>query len=373
MGILTHDDWSLDRRGQRAQARHKEKVKRAIRENLADIVTDQGIILSDGKRTVRIPVQTLDEPHFTYDYGKQKHVGQGEGKKGQAIGKAFGSSQGGQGAGEGPGQRMLETEVSLDDIEDVLFSELRLPNLKEKQQTKEVMDSIEFTDIRKKGIRANIDRKHTLMEALRRSRSAGQRLMITEEDLRFKTWEETMRPHMGAVVIAMMDVSGSMGLTEKYLSRTFFFWMEKFLQQQYKTLDMRYLVHHTEAYETTKEEFYSTRENGGTVCSTVFQKALEVIRADYPPELWNIYPIYVGDGDNAYSDNDASLRLMRELCDLSAMAGYLEVNPYYRATSLTRILGNLNHSAFRTAVVSDKGQILRALRSFFHDGEAAVV
>ncbi|WP_051663266.1 DUF444 family protein [Alicyclobacillus macrosporangiidus] len=94
MSVVTHDDWSLDRRGQSAQARHREKIKQAIRENLADLVSDQGIILSDGKRTVRIPVPTLDEPHFRFDYNKQQHVGQGEGKPGQSIGRVGGLGQG---------------------------------------------------------------------------------------------------------------------------------------------------------------------------------------------------------------------------------------------------------------------------------------
>jgi sporulation protein YhbH len=371
MGILSHDDWSLDRRGERAKARHREKVRQAIRDNLREIITDQGVILSNGKKTIRIPVQSLDEPHFTYDFGKNRHVGQGPGENGQPIGKAYGDGQpgaaGSQGAGTEPGSRVLEAEVTIEEVEAALFAELRLPNLRDKQTPRQLVEHPEFTDIRKRGIRANIDRRYTLKQALLRSLMHGQRLRITENDLRFKTWEETPRPQAGAVVLAMMDVSGSMGMTEKYLARSFFHWMERFLEHHYDHVEVRYLVHHVEAYETGKDEFYSTRESGGTLCSSVLRLALDIIRRDYPQDAWNIYPMYVGDGDNLFSDNEQALRLMHELCELSAMAGYLEVNPYQRMTSLSRVFASLGHPAFRQTAVVDRRHILDALRHFFSE------
>ncbi|MCL6547913.1 MAG: DUF444 family protein [Alicyclobacillus sp.] len=374
MGVLTRDDWSLDRRGQRAQERHRQKVRQAIRDNLAEVITDEGIVVSDGKRTIRIPVHSLDQPHFIYDYRKQRHVGQGEGKPGQPIGRASNpgapGSGSGAGAGDRPGERMLEAEVTLEDIEEVLFADLCLPNLRIKQQPTQAVNDIEFTDIRNKGIRANIDRRQTLREALRRSRLAGRPLTIREEDLRFKTWEDALRPATGAVVIAMMDVSGSMGLHEKYLARTFFFWMERFLRTHYQSVAIRYLVHHVEAYETHKEEFYTTREGGGTVCSSVFRAALDLIRREYPPEVWNIYPMYVGDGDNLSSDNDAAVRLMGELCDLSAITGYMEIQRFYHPMTLSSLLRGLGRSNLRLCSVSERRQVLQALRTVFREEDA---
>ncbi|MBX5436213.1 MAG: DUF444 family protein [Alicyclobacillaceae bacterium] len=377
MGILTRDDWSLDRRGQRAQERHRQKVREALRKNLADAITDEGIIVSDGRRTIRIPVHSLDQPHFIYDYRKQRHVGQGEGKPGQPIGRlpgagdaAGGGSGAGSGAGDKPGERALEAEVTLEDIEEVLFEDLCLPNLRTKQQSAEVVNDVEFTDIRNKGVRANIDRRRTLLEALRRSRLAGRRLAIREDDLRFKTWEDSLRPATGAVVIAMMDVSGSMGLQEKYLARTFFFWMERFLRSQYQSVAIRYLVHHVEAYETTKEQFYSIRESGGTLCSSVFRLALDLIQREYPTDAWNVYPVYVGDGDNLAHDNELAARLMGELADQSALAGYVEVQRFYHPLTLMAALRGLNQPNLRLCTVSDRGHILNALRTFFREEEA---
>ncbi len=374
MGFLIQDDWSLDRRGQRAQARHREKVKQSLRDNLADIISQEDLILSNGQRTIRVPVQQLDEPHFRYDYSRQQHVGQGPGNKGQTIGRAApGTGVTGTTAGEDPGQQVLEAQVTLDEVEEALFADLRLPHLKDKPQPKPVVaDAIDFTDIRSKGIRANIDRKRTFMEALRRSQSAHKPFQITEDDLRFKTWQDTVIPDVGAVVFAMMDISGSMGMAEKYTARTFFFWMEKFLEKQYAHVDMRYIVHHTEAYETSKDAFYRTRESGGTRCSTAFDTAKAVIQASYPPDLWNIYLVYVGDGDNMWSDNETTGALVQELSPLASLIAYLEVNPYNRITTLSRTIASLNVPQVRWTTAADHRDVLKALRLFFHPNQEEV-
>ncbi|WDL95681.1 YeaH/YhbH family protein [Alicyclobacillus sp. ALC3] len=374
MGFLIQDDWSLDRRGQRAQARHREKVKQSLRDNLADIISQEDLILSNGRRTIRVPVQQLDEPHFRYDYGKQQHVGQGAGSNGQTIGRAApGTGVTGNAAGDEPGGQALEAEVTLDEVEEALFADLRLPNLKDKPQPNPVVaDSIDFTDIRSKGIRANIDRKRTFMEALRRSQSTHKAFHITEDDLRFKTWQDTVIPDVGAVVMAMMDVSGSMGMAEKYTARTFFFWMEKFLEKQYAHVDMRYIVHHTEAYETSKDAFYRTRESGGTRCSAAFDTAKAVIQTSYPPDLWNIYLVYVGDGDNMWSDNETTGALVQELSPVSSLIAYLEVNPYNRITTLSRTIASLNVPQVRWTTAADHRDVLKALRLFFHPNEEEV-
>lgn len=374
MGILNHEDWSLDRRGQSAQARHREKVKDAIRNNLSDLISDQGIILSDGERKVRIPVRSLDEPHFFYDNTKQSRVGQGEGETGKAIGRADSGQpgQGAGGAGENPGELVSEAEVTLEEVEEAVFADLELPNLEDKRIFQQQAEGMEFNDLRPKGIMGNLDRRHTLLEALRRSRKDGQDLVVREEDLRFKTWDTSPRPTLSAVVIAMMDVSGSMGSTEKYISRTFFYWLERFLKSRYDQVELRFLVHHVKAYETTREQFYSIRESGGTVCSSVFQAALDMVHKDYPVDDWNIYPIYVGDGDNLIADNERARQLVQQLASKSSLFGYVEVNLMNRPASLMGVLENLDESHFRAAAIANRWQVLNALRKFFSQEVSAV-
>ena len=86
---IQRNDWSLQRKGIIDQERHKDRVKEAIRKNLGSIVSNEAIILSDGKRTVKVPIRALDEYKFRFNYQKGKHVGQGDGKTrvGDVIGR----------------------------------------------------------------------------------------------------------------------------------------------------------------------------------------------------------------------------------------------------------------------------------------------
>jgi len=47
---VQRNDWSLQRKGIIDQERHKERVRDAIKKNLGSIVSNESIILSDGKK-----------------------------------------------------------------------------------------------------------------------------------------------------------------------------------------------------------------------------------------------------------------------------------------------------------------------------------
>src|SRR5258708_36608712 len=79
MSVSQHD-WSLHRKGQADQERHKEKIREAVKKNLGAIVSEESIILSDGKKVVRVPIRSLAEYSFRYDHGRQHHAGQVTGK-----------------------------------------------------------------------------------------------------------------------------------------------------------------------------------------------------------------------------------------------------------------------------------------------------
>ncbi len=151
----------------------------------------------------------------------------------------------------------------------------------------------------------NVDKKRTLLEAIKRNalENKDDLLNITIDDLRFKTWEEEIQPHSNAVVIAMLDTSASMGYFEKYIARSFFFWMVRFLRTKYENVEIAFVAHHTRAKEVNEEEFFSKGESGGTICSSAYLKALELIEERYSPERYNIYPFHISDGDNTSSDN----------------------------------------------------------------------
>lgn len=215
---LEKEDWSLHRKGQQDQERHKEKVKQAIKDNLGDLVSDESIIMSNGRKIVKIPIRSLEEYRIRYNFSKDRHTGTGDGdtKVGDVIAQGRpepGSGQGpgqGQGAGDTPGLDYLEAEVSLEEIQELLFSELALPNLAPKVPDRVTVENVEYKDIRKTGLMGNIDKKRTLLESIRRNQTKQTgRVQILPDDLRFKTWEEVLKPESSAVVLAMMDTSGS--------------------------------------------------------------------------------------------------------------------------------------------------------------------
>lgn len=375
--VVSKEDWSLHRKGYQDQQRHQEKVREVIKQNLPDLVTEENIIMSDGKQIIKVPLRNLEEYRFIHNFQKQKHVGQGDGESqvGDVLAKdnPKESGKGGKGdkAGDQPGLDYVEAEVSIEDLENLLFEELELPFIEDKD--KEELDTVSyrFNDIRKKGLMSNIDKKRTILENLRRNATAGAPGIhgISPDDLRFKTWEDVTIPRSNAVIIAMMDTSGSMGSFEKYCARSFFFWMTRFLRKQYEKVEIVFLAHHTEAKEVTEHDFFTRGESGGTICSSVYQKALEIIDERYPPSSYNIYPFHFSDGDNLTSDNERCIKLIQELLTRTNMFGYGEVNQYNRGSTLMSAYRNLKQDRFMYYVIKEKGEVYSALKRFFHKRE----
>lgn len=370
--IVSRDDWGLHRKGHLDQSRHKEKVQEAIKQQLGDLIVDESIILSDGKKTTKIPMRSLEEFRFRFDYNKRNHTGQGNKKmkNGDILARENTRKQGvgnGPGAGEEPGVDIYEAEVTYEDLASIIFEELRLPNLDEKKRPLIAHDKPEFKDIRKKGLMANIDKKRTLIESIKRQALNGktEKPLITPEDLRFKTWETHPNYETNAVILAMMDTSGSMGQFEKYISRTFFFWMVRFLREKYENVEMRFLAHHTEAKEVSEVEFFTRGESGGTRCSSVYQLALEIIQQDYPPEHYNIYPVHFTDGDNIGSDNSRSLNLMQKLVDVSQIVGYGEILRTHYSNTLMSTLKRITDPKLRLVTIRDRQEVYEALKTVF--------
>ena len=375
---VSKENWSLHRKGYQDQQRHMDKVKEAIKNNLPDLISEESIITSDGKDVIKIPIRSLDEYKIRYNHEKSKHVGQGDGDSnvGDVIAQAPGqgsSKRGGKGdtAGDKPGEDYYEAEVSIAEIENILFSELELPNLQPKEQREVTTSKIEFNDVRKKGLLGNIDKKRTILSALKRNATAGKPSIapILEDDLRFKTWNEVVKPESNAVVLAMMDTSGSMGHFEKYVSRSFFFWMTRFLRSKYETVEIAFIAHHTRAKVVSEEEFFSKGESGGTICSSAYEKALELIEKKYAPSRYNIYPFHFSDGDNLTSDNPNCLKLVDQLMEVSNIFGYGEVNAYRRYSTLMSAYRNIDNPKFRHYILREKDDVYHALKSFFRKQE----
>src|SRR5438270_9466113 len=369
---VSQHDWSLHRKGQIDQERHKQKIKEAIKKNLANIVSEESIILSDGKRVLKVPIRSLEEYRFRYDFNKQQHSGQGDGESqvGDVIAREPRPGRGRRGeAGEEPGNDYYEAEITLDELAAMIFEDLGLPNLEEKKQQEIESEAVRFTDVRKHGIMSNIDKRRTIMENIKRNALKGDPKFkdVRSEDLRFKTWEKTIRHESNAVVIAMMDVSGSMGEFEKYIARSFYFWMVRFLRTKYNNVEIIFISHHTEAKEVSEQEFFYKGESGGTVVSSAYQLALDIIHERYDPADWNIYPFHFSDGDNMFSDNRFCVELVNQLIEICNLFGYGQIKQgWYPAGTLMSVYSQeIDDPKFVAVTIEDKEDVYPALQRFF--------
>ncbi|WP_391119518.1 sporulation protein YhbH [Psychrobacillus sp. L3] len=369
--VISQENWSLHRKGYQDQERHMDKVKEAIKDNLPDLISEESIIMSNGREVIKIPIRSLDEYKIRYNYDKTKHVGQGDGDS--QVGDVIARDPSGEGSGAGKqagdqaGKDYYEAEVTIAELENILFKEMELPNLQQKEQAEITTDKVEFNDIRKKGLMGNIDKKRTIITAIKRNAMKGKAEIspLHNDDLRFKTWDEVTKPESKAVVLAMMDTSGSMGAFEKYCARSFFFWMTRFLRSKYETVEIEFIAHHTEAKVVTEEAFFSKGESGGTICSSAYQKALELIAEKYNPARFNIYPVHFSDGENMTSDNEKCIKLVNELMEVSSMFGYGEVNAHSRYSTLMNTYKKIENPKFRHYVLKENRDVYEALKSLF--------
>jgi uncharacterized sporulation protein YeaH/YhbH (DUF444 family) len=215
-------------------------------------------------------------------------------------------------AGSAPGEHILEVDVTLDELAAILGEELELPDIRDKGKSKIINAKDRYTSIRRVGPESLRNFKRTYREALkRRSRWAPTRPAIpwsspSRIDKRYRSWKTEAEPVANAVIIYMMDVSGSMGDEQKEIVRIESFWIDAWLQKQYKGLESRYIIHDAVAREVDRETFFHTRESGGTMISSAYKLCAQLIDDHYPPEEWNIYPFHFSDGDNWSMDDTLS-------------------------------------------------------------------
>ncbi len=359
--------------------RHRQKVREAVRENIADLIAEESIIGKNKDRVIKVPIRGVKEYRFIYGENASG-VGQGDGnsEKGQVIGKTDGTGQG-QGedkAGDQPGVDYYETDVTLEELIEIMFEDLELPDMERKILREVMSDRIsKRKGFRKAGIRIRLDKKRTVKSRIkRRLASTGQdddqteeRFPFRKEDLVYRHLVEDVRPESNAAVLCIMDTSGSMDTLKKYLARSFFFMLYQFVCTKYRNVEIAFIAHHTEGKEVTEEEFFYKGESGGTFISSGYNKALEVIQARYHPSLWNLYAFHCSDGDNFDSDNPAALKAAQELCELCNLFGYGEIKPLgsrYYESSMLNIFRRLEADNFQTVLIERKEDIWPSFKTF---------
>jgi len=358
--------------------RHREKVREAIRGNIADIIAEESIIGKDNNRIVKVPIRGVKEYRFVYGENAPGvgQGGDGEVKPGQVVSQGKDGGKGHQ-AGDQPGTDYYETEVSLDELVEVMFEDLELPDLDRKNlREMEVERMFRQQGYRKKGVRVRLDKKRTARSRIKRKKASlragvtlhrDNRFPFHKDDLRYHHVVTEMRRQSNAVVLCIMDTSGSMDTMKKYLARSFFFLLYRFLCTRYQNVEIVFIAHHTEAQEVTEDEFFHKGESGGTLISSGYNKALDIVHERYHPSLWNVYAFHCSDGDNFDSDNEAALKAAKELTQVCNLFGYGEIKPLgagYYGSTMIQYFSQITEPNFQTVQIQRKEDIWPSFKIF---------
>ena len=306
--------------------RFRDIVKGRVRRELRKYMSSGELLGRQGDKTVSVPIHNIGIPRLRYGDNK-KGVGQGEGE---------GEGEG-QKPGEGTGEHMLEVELSVEELAELLGEELQLPRIEPKGNKATQTQKWKFRGIAPVGPESLRHFRRTWRRALQRQVAAGEynparpRIVPIRVDRRYRTFEVETEPRSAALVLYMMDVSGSMGKEQKEIVRSQAFWIDTWIRHNYKDVETRFIIHDAAAREVDRDTFFRTRESGGTLISSAYKLAIELIDKHYPVADWNIYPFHFSDGDNwSNSDTRLCIELMNtKLIPASNQFSYAQVDSQY--------------------------------------------
>lgn len=370
----TETPWyELFSRGARDWLRHNEKVRRAVKDQLVDLLASGDFITQPGERTVQVPIRMLEHARFRLaENGKQTGAGQGAAQSGDTLRPASdsGNEKGDGEGGNDEGGFKLLLELKVDDIVDWLTEELSLPDLKPKSGATIEDEEIVREGWGRRGIRARLDRRRTVKEAVKRRAIQQDPAPFVDDDLRFHQLKQRPRLSSNAVVVFVLDVSMSMTAIERKLAKTFFFFALSGLRRQYHRVEVRFVAHTTDAWEFPEHEFFEVSGTGGTMASCAFDLVQKILDEKYEPSQYNGYMFYASDGENATDDRDPSSKALRRLAERLNYIGYLETRPNtarFAQTDMRAVMGEIADEGGRVGsqVVSDVKDVWQAIRHFF--------
>lgn len=372
----------MDHPIKRDHARFRKIVKGRIRENLRKYVSQGEMPVPKGDGVFKVPMPQIETPRFKFGQRNQGGVGQGDGQAGDPVEKGQpGEEQPGEGeAGEGEGKKELDVELTLDELAHILGEELELPHIEPKGKKSIQSQTNKYTSIGTTGPDSLKHFKRSYREALKRQIVTGQYddenplIIPIKGDMRYRSSDTKIEFENAAVVIYMMDVSGSMGDEQKEIVRTESFWINLWLKSQYKDIEIRYIIHDATAKEVDEETFFRTRESGGTLISSAYKLCREIIHSDYDPNEWNIYPFHFSDGDN-WSTDDTKLCLEildNDIIPSSNVFCYGQVESRYGSGQFLKDLdakyGKENERVILSKI-KNKESILDSIKEFLGKGK----
>ena len=369
----------IDRRQQGKQKsavnrqRFLKRFRKHIKEAVTEAVNKRSITDMDRGEEISIPKKDISEPIFRHGQGgRQQRVlsGNKEFVRGDRIQRPQGGAGGGGGgeaSNQGEGMDEFVFELNQQEFLDFMFEDLELPNLVRKQlkdsdsyklvkggYTREgiparlnVVQSLRGAKARRIALGGAIKREIRALEeelealgemASERRREVEYQLerarrrlnhipFLDDFDLRYNNMIQQPTPTTSAVMFCLMDVSGSMTQDIKDLAKRFFVLLHMFLKRHYEKTDVVFIRHHTKADEVDEEEFFYSRETGGTVVSSALELMKKIVDDRYPTSSWNIYAAQASDGEN-WADDSPKCRdlLVKSLLPLVQYYAYVEIS-----------------------------------------------
>ena len=362
-------------RGTRDERRHNKRVNDAVRKQIKNVIGQQDIITSEGNKKVKVKLKDLDLHHFRHNKDRYDQVGRDEFDdldEGEVIYKPEEGDGKKDKAGDEPGEELYEAEYTIDELVDIMFEELELPDLDETKKTELVSEVLEWTDIRQKyGIDGLVDRKRTILSNILRKSKIKQKnvIPIIPDDLRYRTWDITTEKYSNAVVFFLMDKSGSMIEEKIYAVKALYFWIAQFLRRKYDKVVIKFIAHDYDARELKEKEFFTIAETGGTRISAAYQLCKDIIEKQYPAAIWNIYCFHASDGDS-FNDEKECVQLVKDILKLGTkLFAYTEINIDSHNDSDSELMDRLTHAMKKehnilVARINEMSDVVETLKIF---------
>ncbi len=290
--------------------RNKERIKRYIENS----TSDKGI--TDATEDREVILDNIEEPSFNFDQrtGERDVIltGNKDLQKGDKIYQPPENEEEGP-SNSGDGLDEFAFTLTKEEFLDLYFSDLELPNFIKESLAGSNKYKFKRTGYSKEGVPARLDLVKTLKQALARRIATKSKRYLDDIDLRYRHFTKKPYPVRQAVMICLMDVSGSMGEWEKDLAKKFYLLLYLFLNKCYTDITVRFISHTQEAKEVSEYEFFNSRENGGTVVSSGLQLVKDIIDSQIDITTTNVYVAQASDGDNWNGDEELSKSLVEDI------------------------------------------------------------
>jgi sporulation protein YhbH len=365
----------MGQRIERDHQRFRKIVRGKVKSNLGKYLSRGELIGKKGRDLVSIPLPQIEIPQFRYGSKGSGGVGQGEGDVGQPLGPTKDGD--GSGAGDQPGGHILEVELTMEELAQILGEELALPRIEPRGKKNIVSTRDRYTGIRQAGPESLRHFKRTFKRALKRQIASGiydpesPVVVPIREDKQYRSWKEIHKPESVAVIIYMMDVSGSMTDEQKEIVRIEAFWIDTWIKAHYQGVETAYIIHDAAAQEVDEHTFYHTRESGGTKISSAYELCDKIIKKRYPADQWNVYAFHFSDGDNWGDDNPHCIEILTErLLPKLNLFGYGQVESPYGSGEFFEYIHELlsDHENVVASRVPDREAILGSIKEFLGTG-----